>query len=581
MVGRQANRAPSTVLRTVPLPRLASLLGGGAGSRRRAPHPQSGGGGPCEAWWRGRTIATLLAIALPLPAIADVVSKGPEAVAITIYRDRPASAADLRGEGWDDNRGLALVSETREVDLPAGRTRIDFQGVADAIIPASARLDGMPGVVERNFDYDLLDPGSLIEKSVGAEVMLRRTNPKTGQVSLEPATLRSGPDGVVVVTRDGGVEALGCGAGPEALAFDHMPQGLADKPTLSALADVPRAGHYKLTLSYLAVRIDWSADYVARLSPDGQSLDLTGWLTLSNRGSTSFGDAPTEVVAGHLNRLPPDLPNIEPKRVYPECWPMGTTTGGLTAREEALRSDIATGAAWPANEPKSAMLGAVAQKEAVVTFARRVAVTDLGEYKLYTLAEPTTVAANQTKQIRFLHQPKVKFETLYVWKAAAEEDVESAGPAAATAVLSLINKDANGLGQPLPAGKVSVRQGQAVADGRELFLGEPAMRDVPLNEPFELEVGKASDIEVRERTVSETALGSGAHRVARLAMEYELTNAKSAPVTLEVRQSRDAPGYRVVAESQAHFVKNGQDVWRVALPANAAVTLAYTVERNE
>ena len=124
-------------------------------------------------------------------------------------------------------------------------------------------------------------------------------------------------------------------------------------------------------------------------------------------------------------------------------------------------------------------------------------------------------------------------------------------------------------------------QGQAVADGRELFLGEPAMRDVPLNEPFELEVGKASDIEVRERTVSETALGSGAHRVARLAMEYELTNAKSAPVTLEVRQSRDAPGYRVVAESQAHFVKNGQDVWRVALPANAAVTLAYTVERNE
>ena len=59
-----------------------------------------------------------------------------------------------------------MISETREVDLPAGRTRIRFEGVADAIIPASAAVEGLPGaVIERNFDYDLLDPGSLIEKS--------------------------------------------------------------------------------------------------------------------------------------------------------------------------------------------------------------------------------------------------------------------------------------------------------------------------------------------------------------------------------------------------------------------------------
>ena len=87
--------------------------------------------------------------------------------------------------------------------------------------------------------------------------------------------------------------------------------------------------------------------------------------------------------------------------------------------------------------------------------------------------------------------------------------------------------------------------------------------------------------EVLQRTVSETSLGSGAHRMDRLALEFELTNAKPAPATLEVRQSRDAPGYRVVAESQAHFLKNGQDVWRVRLPANAAVTLSYTIERKE
>src|SRR6202162_4592507 len=115
-----------------------------------------------------------------------------------------------------------MIAETRTVDLPAGRTRIEFQGVADAIIPASAALTGLPGrLVERNFDYDLLDPGSLIEKSVGQGVVIRRTNPKTGKVTEEPATLRSGPDGVVAVTSSG-VEALNCGTGPQALVFDHL-----------------------------------------------------------------------------------------------------------------------------------------------------------------------------------------------------------------------------------------------------------------------------------------------------------------------------------------------------------------------
>lgn len=533
---------------------------------------------PCALSSWGRGCISLL-IALPVPAFADVISQAPAAVEITVYRDRPASAADLRGEGWDDTRGLAMVSETREVDLPAGRTRIQFQGVADAIIPASARLGGLP-TVERNFDYDLLDPGSLIEKSVDGPVTLRRTNPKTGTSTLEPATLRSGPDGVVVATADGAVEALGCGAGPQALIFDHLPAGLADKPTLSTLADVPKAGHYRLTLSYLAVRIDWSADYVARISADGKTLDLTGWLTLSNRGSTSFGDAPTEVVAGHLNRLPPDLPDIRPKQVQPECWPMGTTTSNLRVREEqALAITGALPVAAPM--PKSEMFGRFMAQNAAAAEKPRVIASDLGEYKLYALAEPTTVAANQTKQIRFLHQPRVTFDPIYVWKVDLEDDSAEYAPAPTTATLSLENKAENGLGLPLPAGKVSVRQPQSVADGRELFVGEPDLRDVPLNEPFELAVGKASDVEVRQRTVSVVSLGKGEPHVDRYGMEFEITNAKPAAVTVEIRQSRDAPSYRVLTESQAHALKNGQDVWKVTVPANAAATLTYTFEESE
>ncbi len=515
----------------------------------------------------------MLALLLASPAAADVVSHAPDAVAVTVYRDHAATAASLRTESGDA-AGLAMIAETRTVDLPAGRTRISFEGVADAIIPASAALTGLPGrLVERNFDYDLLDPGSLIEKSVGQSVTIRRTNPRTGKVTEEPATLRSGPDGVVAVT-DRGVEALGCGAGPEALVFDHLPPGLADRPTLSVIVDAPHAGRYTLTLSYLTVRIDWSADYVARLSADGTTLDLTGWLTLSNRSGASFANAPTSVVAGALARLPPDLPDIAPKVVYPECWPMGTTSDFLK-REVAARFRDEVLAEAPAPPPPASAVAGMVAPIVAKSEARRAVQSNLGDYKLYSLVEPTTVAAMQTKQIRFLHQSGVKFEKLYVVRADGFVGGGQPGPIAATVVLRFQNKAEDGLGLALPAGMVSMRQSQ---DGRELYVGEHGVRDVPMNEEFELEAGAASDVEAQGVVVSDLSVGAGAAQRERVALQYTLTNAKPVPVTFELRQSPVREGFTVVAESAPHALKNGEDVWRVSVPANGSAVLSYTFE---
>jgi hypothetical protein len=543
----------------VPLPRWGSRICALLSS------PVGGGGRPGGG---GRHGALVLALLLSTPAAADVISHAPDAVSVSVYRDHAATAASLRSERGD-GAGLAMIAETRTVELPAGRTRISFEGVADAIIPASAALTGLPGrLVERNFDYDLMDPASLIEKSVGQRLTIRRTNPKTGKVTEEPATLRSGPDGVVVVT-SGGVEALKCGAGPEALVFDHLPPGLAKRPTLSVLADAPHAGRYTLTLSYLAVRIDWSADYVARLSADGTTLDLTGWLTLSNRSGASFVAAPTSVVAGALARLPPDLPDLAPKEIESECWPMGTTSD-IRARKVAGRmgADEVLAEA-PAPPPET--MAAVGQAVALKAEARRAVQTNLGDYKLYSLVEPTTVAAMQTKQIRFLHQTAVKFEKLYVVRADAllDRGGSAGGGTAATVVLRFRNKTEDGLGLALPAGMVSIRQPQA---GLELYVGEHGVRDVPMNEEFEFEAGAASEVEAQGQVVSDQTKG---YR-ERKALRFTLTNAKPSPVTFELRQAPE--GFNVVAESSPHGLKNGDDVWRLVLPANGSAMLSYTLE---
>jgi hypothetical protein len=529
--------------------------------------------------------AALLSFVLAAsPACADVVSAGPEAVAVTVYRDQPMTAQRLREEGAWDTSGLAMIAETRTLDLPAGRTRIRFEGVADDIIPASAAVQGLPGaLVERNFDYDLLDPGSLIEKSVGERVTIRRVNPKTGKASETPATLRAGPDGVTIET-GAGVEALGCGGELQGLVFDHLPEGLADKPTLSIIADAPRAGRYQVTLSYLTVKVDWSADYVARVAADGRTLDLTGWLTLSNRSGVSFANAATAVVAGHLARVAPDLPNIAPRSVSRECWPQGTTTSG----EQTEQAEAIGGMAPP--PPPAAAPMSLARDEAIVatkTEGRRAIAGALGDYKLYSLVEPTNVAAREVKQIRFLHQTGVKFEKLFVWRAdpypsAGEHDA----PAAASVVLSLENKTASGLGLALPAGQVSVRQAQGggrggAAGGDEYFIGEHGVRDVPVGEPFELEIGRASDVLVIQRLASNTTSGSGSKERWRLGLDYTLTNAGAAPAIVEVRQDPNREGFKIFAESARHSLKNGADVWRVTVPANGTAVLTYSFEASE
>lgn len=515
-------------------------------------------------------LALVIALGSAGAASADVVSTAPERAEVTIYRDRPVSTEDLANLDQDDDSGLALITETRPVDLPAGESRVRFEGVADGIIPESATVEGLPGgVVERNFDYDLMSPGALIAAMVGRPVTIVRTDRKTGKETRETAVLRSGPDGVVLQLA-GGVEALKCSGGPERLVFDQVPAGLADRPTLSALVLTDHPGRYVARVSYLTVRMDWSADYIARIAADGKSLDLTGWITLANRTAVSFKDAPTAVVAGRLARAPVDLPDVEDKPVRLNCWPNETTHSGWRYRPRinGMLQTVPTAiTAAPAAE---------AAEEIMVTAEKRVGQSNLGDYKLYTLAEPTTVAARQTKQVQFLHQPAVRFETVHV----AEVDVgpgdtpDPDGEQPTQIVLRLENKPESGLGQPLPAGMVQVRRPGGMG---ELYVGGYGLRDVPVGEPFEISTGDTTEVSFRRKVVSDTT-GGWLHKRERISLEVTAINDEDQPVTVEVRQPRGVMrGFRLDSASAPHGTRAGDPVWRLALAPGGRTVLRYTV----
>ena len=517
--------------------------------------------------------AAALLILSALPAVAaDVTSPKPDAVAVTIYRDRPMTTRALAALGDDDTHGLALVVETRTVTIPAGRSRLRFEGVADAIVPQSAGIEGLPSaIIERDFDYDLLTPATLVGRSVGETVTLARTDRRTGKETRERAVIRAAPDGVVLEV-GGRIEALGCGGDSERLIYDRAPPGLAARPTLSLMINAPRAGRYDLRLSYLTVRMDWSADYVARLSPDGRTLALTGWITLANRTATAFADAPAEVVAGHLARVPVDIPSADTPTLETNCWPGQTTHAGWPP-------PLAQPGPPPPAPPMVALAipAPVMQMRSVTVTARKMAIeSQLGDYKLYTLAEPTTVAARQTKQVLFLDQPSVRFDKVYARTIEDYQGRRPAGPVSAAVVLRLTNTLGQGLGRPLPEGEVQLRQPQAIAGGKEVLLGAARVtRDIPVGEPFEIALGRASDVTITARAVAGDAAPPGRQRQS---WEILAANARAAPVTVEIRHDRaDRGDFAVAAESDAHGLKAGDPVWRLTVPARSARTLTYAV----
>ena len=122
------------------------------------------------------------------------------------------------------NGGTGLVRDTRTVAVPAGRSVLAFVDVAAQIQAETALLKGAPfDVLEQNFDFDLLSPEKLLEKSVGRTVRLVRTNPGTGAETTETATVLGATGGVVLKIGDRVETMSGANSLNTRLLFDSLP----------------------------------------------------------------------------------------------------------------------------------------------------------------------------------------------------------------------------------------------------------------------------------------------------------------------------------------------------------------------
>lgn len=469
------------------------------------------------------TLFALLALS------AGAVQAAPEDEKLTTREDQKALAVTIY------NQDLALVKDLRKVRLDADLNQLAWRDVPARIRPETALLRNRGeakgfGLLEQNFDFDLLTPEKLLEKYVGKQVTVITTNPATGAENRETATVLAAAGGTVLQFSDR-IETGVSGR----LAFSALPGNLRDKPALVMSLVNPNAGMQDLELSYLTGGLSWRADYVAELSENDTRLDLNGWATLTNQSGTVFPNARLQLVAGEINRVSEEL-----------------RPGVATMRLEKNRA----------------------------AETRPMAQENLFEYHLYTLNRPTTLADQQTKQVALFSATGIPVRKSYELRGADYYYVSSSrdtGEKLHATVMAEFENKGTGLGMPLPAGVM--RMYKKDSTGNAQFIGEERIGHTPENERVRLKLGEALDVTAeRQQTDFQKIAGSGREEnVFESAYRITFKNTKKQPVMVQVFEPM--PGdWQVLAESLPHTKQAaGMALWQVPVAAKSKTVLTYRV----
>lgn len=518
-------------------------------------------------------------IAAPLWAREVVDAAPPSDLAVTIYRDPDRSVDDPLEADYP--RGLAMISETRRVTLPAGESTIRFVGVAEGMIGVSAIVTGLPGgTIEKNRNAQLLSPAALVDGTLGNRVTITRMNPATGAQASEQAVVRTRADGGLVLQTGQGFEAVQCSGLPETLTFDRVPAGLSAAPVFSVDTRSPAGGTYDVTLTYLSWGFDWQANYVATMTDKGKggelAMGLLSWLTLVNDNGQSFDNARLQIIAGKLNvdsdyESMADPPMAE--GLYLTCYPLGSTSDGVPVPEERpLMAPAPPPMAMAAMDDRTIIVTAMRREE---VFEAAEVVTadeeDLGDLKLFRVPDRVDVSAKGMKQVAFLNKDAVKARYLYqagdceAWDWVDDEDEE---PVPATLLLVTRNDDAKGLGIALPQGAMTLYEPSARGP---LLAGTVNLRDYARGQDIELDLGTSAQVFVRCGGARDDGPADANKWTP---MRARIANANPHPVTLRL-QVGYAGEYDIRFPGRTVVVKNGYQTVEVTVPANRTQDFAW------
>ena len=429
------------------------------------------------------------------------------------------------------NQNFAVVKELLPLELKKGEQEVRVTDITahlepDSVIVRDVKEPGALTILEQNYEPDPLNQGLMLRKAEGQTLTFETTLPQTGEkVRTQGKILRSGyvphtgafqqygnpyamrqmayanpqGGGQPIVEVDGKI-MFGLPGTP---LFDSLGADAFLKPTLLWKLAAAKGGAREVEFSYLTKGMRWEASYNVVAPDKGDAYDIVGWVTLENMSGKDFADAQVKLMAGDVNRAPEDQAGF------------GVISGSAAMRMSEAMSQ-------PAVTERS-----------------------FDEYHLYDVVRRTTLRDREVKQVEFLNAPRVKAERVYIYDGAQigqryrnwdaetirrQREYGTQSNPKVWVMLEFDNKEANGLGIPLPRGKAKIYRRDT--DGRNEFTGEDWIDHTPKDETVRLFTGNAFDL-VGERRQTEFQMDSNGNQAFE-SFEIKVRNHKPDPAQVRI-----------------------------------------------
>jgi len=478
------------------------------------------------------------------------------------------------------NRNFAVVRDIVPIELTTGLNAVAYDGATYHLEPDSVVLrnprDGQPlNILEQNYRNDPVTQELLLSIFEGKTIDFFIREPTKPDRTVPGKIIRSGyvAHGGQAMQRYGNQYAMTQmamanpgygGAGQPIIEMDGTIRfGLPGQPVFPSLGDdtilkpqlnwkieAAKASKFDAELSYITGGMSWEASYNVVAPEKGDLLDIVGWVTLDNQSGRDFAEAKIQLMAGDVNKLPPQ-----------------GAAGNIGDRHSRARQMPA-----PASEP------AVTQQA-------------FDEYHLYTLERKTTLRDRETKQVEFVRATGVASDILYVydgvmidwnqfWRSdtryrRTNEEFGSQSQSKVAVMREFKNTKTNKLGIPLPAGRV--RFYRRDADGTLQFTGENRIDHTPAEETVRIYTGDSFDL-VGERKRTAFKVDSS-NNWARESFEITLRNRKKEPVEIRVVEHLFRWTNWEITEKSDTFLelKSDEIEFRVALKPGEERKVTYSV----
>lgn len=476
------------------------------------------------------------------------------------------------------NQNFATVRDTVPLDLQQGENRVRFTDTTAHVEPDSVILRDPKGatkltILEQNYRADPVSEALLLSLNEGKEIdffipgsgvdrpdrTVKGKIIRSGYVAHNPSAQRrygqqyhqaqmamaySGGSSQPIIEVEGRLQFTL----PGQPRFPALADDTILKPTLDWHLHADQAAKLNAELSYVTGGMSWDSSYNV-LSPEkGDTLDVTGWVTMDNQSGKDFRKVKIQLIAGDVAKLQPEQAN---------------TYGGYGHYPAAMR----------ANQPPG------------------VTEQAFDEYHLYSLPLPTTLHDRETKQVEFVRASNVKSERVYVydgiridpnqWRGQSmtylrsREEIGSDSNTKVWVMREFKNSAENNLGMPLPRGKVRFyRQDE---EGRLQFVGEDLIDHTPKDEVVRVNTGNAFDL-VGERRRTDFKVDNSNHWVDE-SFEIKVRNHKKEAVEIRVVEHLFRWVNWEIRQPSGQFTKKDAQTieFRVPLKPDEEKTVTYTV----